>query len=129
MALYVIYENGFKEPDFDKKLIDLVRSDVQDHRRSVANQLNHLDNLLLLGSGEMDADMIFTLIELWESLQRSVLTETTLGRTAYPWSGTICRFNEYAKDHMPNLSMNLIVLPDIEKHLYEDIKKSLTQEK
>ncbi len=91
--------------------------------------MTHLDTLLLLGSDVLDAKMISTLIELRKSIHWSVLTETTIGCAAYPWSSSISRLKVYAKEHMPNLSEYLILLPEIEEYLPDDIRKSLEDKK
>jgi hypothetical protein len=84
MALFVTYKNGFKEEDFDEKLSEYVRSNLRDHRRRIANNLAHLENLMLLGSEGLDAKLISALFDFRNSISFLVLTETTLTRAAHP---------------------------------------------
>ncbi len=125
MALFVTCKNGFKEEELEEKLNEFVRSNLRDYRQNIANNLTQLDNLMLLGSEGLDAKMISALFELRKSIQVYILNDTTIGRAAYPWSSSISMIDTFAKKHMPYISQSLILLPDIEQFLPDEIRKDL----
>ncbi len=124
-ALFVTCKNGFKESDKEDKFSAFVLANLRDYKRGVAGGLAHLDSLMLLGSEVLDPKLVSGLFDLRGSIQFCVLTESFIGRAAHPWSGSLNAINQFAKDHMRSLLPRLILLPEIDGFLPEDIRKEL----
>ncbi len=126
-ALFVICENGFKEPDADDVLSDSVRASLGDYKRNIARALEQLNNVLLLGKDDLDAELLSALLQLHAELKFRISSESSIGRLAHPWSGCLSVIHDFSKSSMPSLKPSLWLPADHEKYLPEEIRKKIKE--
>jgi hypothetical protein len=128
-VVYVIYKNGFKETESEEQMSEFVRANLNESRVTMDRVLQQINEMILLGGGDLDADMLVALINLHLELKERIRLPSIGNRWANPWSACISFIHEFAKTYFPSFAtyMRDVFESDTEQYLLPDVRKQLKE--